>query len=109
MPHQSSPALQIRFTPLAATDLDEAFAYIDARNATAARELLADLRERIERLSRFPELGVLLSPEEYVFIEPGIRFITVEPYIVFYRIGAADVMVMRILHSRRDALGELLG
>jgi toxin ParE1/3/4 len=55
------------------------------------------------------ELGVALSHEEYVFIEPGIRFITVDPYIVFYRIGAADVVVLRILHSRRDALGELLG
>ena len=100
--------LDVRFAPFAAADLDEAFAYVDARNKTAAEELLGRLRESVERLADFPDTGVTLSPEDYEFVAPGIRFIAVDPYVVFYRVRDHDVVVLRILHSRRDALDELM-
>jgi toxin ParE1/3/4 len=92
-----------RFTPAAAADLDEAFAYTSEQNRCAASEILDRLRSAIERLSDFLELGIPLSPEDFELLAPGIRFLVVEPYLVFYR----DVVVLRILHSRRDFLGEL--
>jgi plasmid stabilization system protein ParE len=53
-------------------------------------------------------MGAPLSPEEYELPRPGIRFVVVEPYAIFYRTTADAVIVLRILHLRRDFLGELL-
>ncbi len=100
--------LPIRFTPLASDDLEEAFAYVETHDRPAASELLDRLRSSIGRLADFPNVGVALSSENYELVTPGVRFLTVEPYIVFYRSLDSGVVVLRILHSRRDALGELL-
>lgn len=104
-----APRRPIRFTPAAAWDMDEAFAYISAENRGAAAALLSRLRVAVERLAEFPEIGVALHAEDFELVTPGIRFLVVEPYLVFYRTVSDDVIILRILHSRRDSLDELLG
>ncbi len=99
---------RVALTPAAADDLDEAFAYVAERNRTAALESLARIEAAVRMLGEFPEMGAPLSPEEYELLQPGIRFVVVEPYAVFYRASAGAVTVLRILHLRRDFLGELL-
>ena len=96
-------------TRTAADDLDGAFAYVAERSRPAALALLDEIQSAVLRLGRFPDMGVSLSPEEYELLEPGIRFVVAEPYAVFYRVSADAVTVLRILHVRRDFLGELLG
>jgi plasmid stabilization system protein ParE len=59
-------------------------------------------------LGELPEMGAPLSPEAYELLRPGIRFVVVEPYAVFYRTSDRTVTVLRVLHLRRDFLGELL-
>ena len=98
----------VRLTATAGDDLDGAFAYISERNRGAAVGLLGRLRHVVTSLADFPDLGVMLSPEDFELIAPGIRFLVVEPYVVFYRVSTDGVVVLRILHSRRDFLGELL-
>ncbi|WP_375540986.1 type II toxin-antitoxin system RelE/ParE family toxin [Paenibacillus tyrfis] len=49
----------------------------------------------------------LLSEDDYTLIQRGYRFIVVSPYLVFYRIINNEVIIYRILHSRRDYLREL--
>jgi toxin ParE1/3/4 len=94
--------------PAATNDLDEAFAYVTQRNRGAAVSLLGRLRSGLETLGNRPGIGVMLSPEGFESLKTGIRFLVVEPYIVFYRESAdRGVVVLRILHSRRDFLGEL--
>ena len=93
--------------PAATNDLDEAFAYVTRRNRGAAVSLLVRLRGGLETLGDHPEIGVMLSPEGFKSLKTGIRFLGVEPYIVFYRESDCKVVVLRILHSRRDFLGEL--
>ena len=56
-----------------------------------------------------PDLGVTLSLEDYTLVTPGIRFLVVNPYVVYYRKIEDSVVILRILHSRRDYLDELLG
>ncbi|MDZ4655060.1 MAG: type II toxin-antitoxin system RelE/ParE family toxin [Coriobacteriia bacterium] len=99
----------ILFTPAAADDLDAAFAYVSERDRTAAAALLARLQDTVQHLADFPEMGVALSHEDFELIAPGVRFVVEEPYLVFYRVTDTAVVVLRILHSRRDSLGELLG
>ena len=98
-----------RLTDAAAADLDEAFAYVGAQNRSAATELLVALRSAVERLADLPDLGVMLSPEDFTLVTSGIRFLVVEPYVVYYRKIEDGVVILRILHSRRDYLDELLG
>ena len=96
-------------TRAAADDLDEAFAYVAKRRRAAALGLLDEIRSAVLRLGEFPDMGATLSSDEYELLEPGIRFVVVEPYAVFYRVSADAVTVLRVLHLRRDFLGELLG
>jgi toxin ParE1/3/4 len=108
MPSPNRHAPSVRLMPAAANDLDEAFAYVSQRNRVAAVSLLGRLRSGLETIGNHPEIGVMLSPERLESLKPGIRFLAVEPYIVFYRESDRGVVVLRIMHSRRDFLGELL-
>ncbi len=99
---------QVVLTRAAADDLDEAFAYVAERNRKAALDVLARVQTAVRTLGEFPDMGAPLSPEEYELLRPGIRFVVVEPYAIFYRTTADAVIVLRILHLRRDFLGELL-
>lgn len=96
-------------TPAAADDLDEAFAYVAERNRRAALDSLARIEAAVRMLGELPDMGAPLAPEEYELLRPGIRFVVVEPYAIFYRVSVEAVTVLRILHLRRDFLGELLG
>ena len=102
-------SLEVVLTPAAADDLDEAFVYVAERNRGAAIGLLEAIQSAVLRLGEFPDMGASLSAEEYELLQPGIRFVVVEPYAIFYRASAEAVTVLRILHLRRDFLGELLG
>jgi toxin ParE1/3/4 len=35
-------------------------------------------------------------------LRPGLRSIAVERYVLFYRVSAAAVEILRVLHSSRD-------
>ncbi|MFA5843506.1 MAG: type II toxin-antitoxin system RelE/ParE family toxin [Coriobacteriia bacterium] len=105
----SSRPCSVRLTPAAADDLDGAFAYVGERDRRGAAELLDRLQDAVERLANFPEMGVTLPVEDFELLTPGIRFLVVEPYLVFYRVLDDRVVILRILHSRRDSLGGLFG
>lgn len=103
------PSRRVVLTRAAADDLDEAFAYVAKRNRRAAHESLDRIQAAFTNLGEFPDMGAPLSPEEFELIEPGVRFVVVEPYAVFYRVSEGAITVLRVLHLRRDFLGELLG
>ncbi|MCK8114808.1 type II toxin-antitoxin system RelE/ParE family toxin [Anaerosoma tenue] len=106
MPRRS---LRVVLTRAAADDLDEAFAYVAERNRQAALDTLTRVETAVRTLGEFPDMGAPLSSEEYGLLPAGIRFVVVEPYAIFYRASADTVTVLRILHLRRDFLGEMLG
>ena len=101
--------MPVRLSATAARDLEVAFAYVSERNCAAAIALVRTTRSAIMALGDFPEMGAPLPPDEFEFIGPGVRFVVVEPYLVFYRPAADAVIVLRVLHARQDFLGELLG
>jgi len=98
---------KIKYTPVAVDDMDEIFSYISQDNIVAAETMIEKINEKITNLSEFPNMGTVLSNEEYTIIKRGYRFIVVHPYLVFYRILDNTVIVHRILHGRRDYLREL--
>ncbi|MBS3983587.1 MAG: type II toxin-antitoxin system RelE/ParE family toxin [Dethiobacter sp.] len=98
---------KIKYAPAAVDDMDEIFSYISSDNIAAAETLLDKLSDTIARLATYPNMGIVLSDEDYPLIQQGYRFIVVPPYLVFYRLAEDMVIVHRILHGRRDYLREL--
>jgi toxin ParE1/3/4 len=100
---------KVKYTPAAVDDMDEIFSFISQDNVSAAESLLEKLDRQIANLADFPNMGSVLSDEEYTLVQRGYRFIVVHPYLVFYRIIDHAVVIHRILHGRRDYLRELFG
>ena len=99
--------MKVVLTSAAAADLEEAFAYISSERAEAAGELLGRIRQAFEQLREFPLLGAPFGSAEDDPVEPGVRFVIVGAYLVFYRVLEDIVVILRILHARRDSLGML--
>lgn len=100
---------KIRYAPAAVDDMDEIFSFISQDSVSNAENLLEKLNHQIAGLADFPNMGSVLSDEEYTLTQRGYRFIIVHPYLVFYRIMDNTVIIHRILHGRRDYLRELFG
>jgi len=98
---------KIKYTPIAVDDMDEIFSYISKDNIVSAETLLEKINDGITRLAEFPNMGSVLSEEEFTLVKRGYRFIVVQPYLVFYRIIGNTIIIHRILHGRRDYLREL--
>ncbi|THF76548.1 type II toxin-antitoxin system RelE/ParE family toxin [Cohnella fermenti] len=95
------------YSPVAMDDMDEIFSYIAKDDVYAADTLLQKLDQQISNLANFPQMGSVLSEDEYQLVQRGYRFIVVKPYLVFYRVIQGTVIIHRILHGRRDYLREL--
>lgn len=98
---------KIVYSPIAVDDMDEVFSYISKDNITAAEILLERLNTGISGLAEFPNMGSVLSDEEYTLVSGGYRFIVIQPYLIFYRVIDHTIVIHRILHGRRDYLREL--
>ncbi len=98
---------KIKYTPMAVDDMDEIFSYISEDNVAAAESLLERINTGVSKLADFPNMGSVLSDEEYTLVNSGYRFIIIQPYLVFYRIIEHVIIIHRILHGRRDYLREL--
>ncbi|KJS15766.1 MAG: translation repressor RelE [Peptococcaceae bacterium BRH_c4b] len=98
---------KIKYTPIAVDDMDEIFSYISKDNVVSTETLLIKINNGITRLAEFPNMGSVLSEEEFTLVNRGYRFIVIQPYLVFYRIIDNTIIIHRILHSRRDYLREL--
>ncbi|WP_062377142.1 type II toxin-antitoxin system RelE/ParE family toxin [Demequina pelophila] len=90
--------MSVRLTARAARDLaDIRDRYREVDDATAAR-FLESLDGAIERMKMFPNGA---PPVEGM---PGVRRARVRrfPFGVFYRLEGPDIVVLRVLHTRRD-------
>jgi toxin ParE1/3/4 len=72
----------------------------DEWSPTAADDHLHDIEATCRMLQDVPELGK--SRSELV---RGARSILVDPHIIFYRISAQAIEVLRVLHQREDISG----
>lgn len=96
--------LPVLFTGLAEEDLDQIEDYIAARDpAAAARVRTAIVRQSLE-LGKTPQKGMRLR-EPQGDLEAGVRLWPVaryHNYLILYRIEAAQIRVLRVLHAAQD-------
>jgi toxin ParE1/3/4 len=87
-----------RFTVPASRDIEDIIDYVaDQRGLDAADRLLGKINKKCGMLVQFPSLGV--RREE---LAPGLRSISVEEYLVFYRLIENGVEILRVISGYRD-------
>jgi toxin ParE1/3/4 len=88
--------MRLVWTVAALGDLAAARAYIAHDNPAAADNQIGRVLAAVPRLVRFPELG---RPGRHA----GTRELVVQrtPYIVAYRVHAAAIEILRVLHARQ--------
>lgn len=103
------PMAEIKFSPEAIADLQQAKAYITEElcNEQAAAGTVAKITKRIRLLANFPESGAPLS--SIVDFETDYRFLVCGNYTAFYRMENQRVNIVRVLYGRRNFMQILLG
>jgi toxin ParE1/3/4 len=96
-----------RLTPEALQDLNAIWDYVGADNPRAADALIAQLLRTCELLAQSPRLGRRRDD-----LAPDLRSHPVGNYLIFYRLHADVVQIVRFLYGGRDlhavfaAMGE---
>jgi toxin ParE1/3/4 len=96
-------ARRLSLQPRARSDLRSILLYTQthwgADQRRRYRELLA---ERMDRLTSFSEMGELRDD-----LFPGCRALSIEQHIAYYRVAETEIIVVRVLHHRQDAIGRV--
>ena len=96
-------ALRLVIAPQAESDLDSIAAYISQTSETAAYNELLRIERIVDLLLERPFIG----PAVVAVNRPGLRKMTVAPYVIFYRPTGEELDLVRVLHSSRDINQEL--
>ena len=95
MPERNS---RVSWAPAAKKDLRDIWRYfVRVASSEVADRLLRDILRASERVGQRP-LAWRVRDE----VMPGLRSILVHPYVLFYRVKAGTVEIVRVLHERRN-------
>ncbi|WP_226584373.1 type II toxin-antitoxin system RelE/ParE family toxin [Acuticoccus sediminis] len=89
--------LPIVRTARADEDLIEIWVTVGADDPNAADRLIDQLEARWQQLRGQPYSG--LARED---IAPGVRHLVARSYLIFYRVEADAIRIIRVLHGRRQ-------
>lgn len=92
--------VKIRINPLATADLQEIKNYIAEDNIDASIKTIKEIINKIESLSRFPEMGTLLMYK--IKLKSKYRYVVSGQYLIFYIYDDNIISVQRVLHAKRD-------
>ena len=94
------PRLILR-TRRAANDLHDIWTYIAEDDPASADHMLDRIETRCRQLALFPYFGSKRKD-----LAPGLRGTTVGNYRIFYRVTAASIEIIRVIHAARDISAE---
>jgi toxin ParE1/3/4 len=90
---------QVRVLGRAVKDLEEAQRYIQRDRPLAADRFVLRLLEAIESLGAHPKSGT--TPRDPRLRGLGYRFLTVTPYLIFFKVTQKTVRIYRVIHGAR--------
>jgi toxin ParE1/3/4 len=91
--------MNVVYAPRALRDLKSIGAYLTERNPKGAADILGAIKSSIDTLSFFPQIGRLVDDAGHRRM-PVVRY----PYLIFYRIGGNELLILHIRHSSRRAI-----
>ena len=95
---------QIKWTEPALNDLNDLAEYIAISNPYAAKELVENIFDKIQRLEEFPDSGK--APEEISNLNH--REVIVNPCRIFYKVDLETVYILHVMRQERDLRKFLL-
>ncbi len=88
----------LRITPTASRDIESLINYLAEKVSVETAELfLLKINSKFQLLVKFPQIG-RRRDELY----PGLRSVTLEDYLIFYRLVLGAIEVMRVVGGYRD-------
>lgn len=89
-----------RLAPRAERDLDDIWLYVarESGSIEIADRLIDTIADRFFTLARFPYIGRSRAED----FGPGCRSFAVGEYVIVYCIENEDVLILRVVHGRRD-------
>ncbi|MBD1928276.1 type II toxin-antitoxin system RelE/ParE family toxin [Trichocoleus sp. FACHB-90] len=84
-------------SPEATQDLDEISDYFASRNIEAGERFLNAFEQKCRKLVKFPKMG-----RDYAEIEPSLRGLPVDGYIILYRVIEDGVEIVRVVSGYRS-------
>jgi toxin ParE1/3/4 len=96
--------MKVRYSRLALAELDVILSDLAAKNSTAAQRFEDRIRQVGERIGRFPHGFQEVAERPGVRRVPLVRY----PYLIFYKIFADEVIVLRVVHGARKEPWENL-
>ena len=89
--------MNYRLTRRARLDTLDIWSYIAQENESAADRLIDRLTRQFQLLGENPYAG--RARDE---LRPGYRSFAAGQYVIFYKVSGSTVMLLRVLHGRRD-------
>jgi len=92
--------MRLRVAAEVEAELDEIWIYVAAEsgNLNVASRLINSITDQFFRLSRHPHLGRRRDHD----LRPSLRSLSSGAYVILYRIEGSDVLILHVLHGRRD-------
>lgn len=85
----------------AALDLKSIVSFIAVDSVQNAHEAFAKIKKECQLLERFPDLGKIPVELEALQIG-GYRELSINPWRIFYRKQANQIVILAVVDSRRD-------
>lgn len=82
---------------LASRDLSKIADYFTETNIDAGERFFREFNRKCQQLVAFPNSG-----KSYDTIRPGLRGISLQGYIVFYRVLEDGIEILRVVSGRRN-------
>ena len=94
--------MEIRFTPLASSDLEAIGDYIAQNNQVRAYSFVLEIRNQCRKIASSP-MSYKCRPE----FGQGIRSCAFGRYVIFYKEEDDCVLIIRILHGAMDVAAHI--
>ena len=90
--------MEVRWSPVAADDLERICSWIEKDNPEAARRIARTIYQGVARLREFPNAG---RPSQRINGRRELAFPPL-PYVVVYQVKGSLVEISRIFHGAQD-------
>ncbi len=88
---------QFQLTALAEKDLEDIYDHIAENNPEAAYRMIQAIETRLDAIVAMPNVGK--KRDEFF---KGIRSLAEGNYVIFYKNITAGILIVRVVHSKRD-------
>jgi toxin ParE1/3/4 len=88
---------ELIISPEAIQDLNDIADYFLARNVNTGELLFQKFNQKCQQLATFPNSG-----RTYENLRQGLRGLSLQGYIVFYRVTEEELVILRIVHGSQN-------